>query len=214
MVTVGIFMATLASASNAAQEEHTVEPDDQLSNSLLAELLYMGIGILLLVFALFMSSLLGIYQEVLYKEHGKHPKEAMFYTHAIPLLWFLFLYPDLSSRVSLMNKSDPVGLGTIVIPVMFIYLFMNGLTQYICIRGVFILTSECSSLVVTLVITLRKFISLLFSIFFFQNPFTIYHWMGTILVFGGTAIFTGLLQSIVSKISSVFLHTTKDDKQD
>jgi UDP-xylose/UDP-N-acetylglucosamine transporter B4 len=80
MVTVGIFMATLASASNAAQEEHTAEPDDQSSNSLLAELLYMGIGILLLVFALFMSSLLGIYQEVLYKEHGKHPKEAMFYT--------------------------------------------------------------------------------------------------------------------------------------
>ncbi len=26
-----------------------------------------------------------LFQEVIYKEHGKHPKEAMFFLHALPL---------------------------------------------------------------------------------------------------------------------------------
>ena len=68
--------------------------------------------------------------------------------------------------------------------------------KYICIRGVFVLTTECPSLVVTLVITLRKFISLLFSIYYFQNPFTLYHWLGTSMVFGGTIIFVDLVPKI------------------
>jgi solute carrier family 35 (UDP-xylose/UDP-N-acetylglucosamine transporter), member B4 len=57
---------------------------------------------------------------------------------------------------------------------------------------VFILTTECSSLTVTLVVTLRKFVSLLFSIWYFNNPFTIWHWLGTVLVFGGTALFSDI----------------------
>lgn len=61
----------------------------------------------------------------------------------------------------------------------------------------FVLTTECPSLVVTLVITLRKFLSLLFSIYYFQNPFTSYHWVGTFLVFGGVAIFVDLVPKFI-----------------
>lgn len=43
-----------------------------------------------------------------------------------------------------------------------------------------------NSLTCTLVLTLRKFISLLFSIWYFGNPFTVQHWIGTVLVFVGT----------------------------
>ena len=39
----------------------------------------------LLTFALFMSARMGIYQEVIYGKYGKHPKEALYYTHALPL---------------------------------------------------------------------------------------------------------------------------------
>lgn len=59
-----------------------------------------------------------------------------------------------------------------------------------CIRGVFILTTECASLTVTLVVTLRKFVSLIFSILYFQNPFTRWHWLGTLFVFTGTLMYT------------------------
>lgn len=76
------------------------------------------------------------------------------------------------------------------LPEQIIYLICNMITQYVCISSVYVLTAECSSLTVTLVVTLRKFVSLLFSIVYFKNSFTLYHWIGTILVFTGTIIFT------------------------
>lgn len=36
-------------------------------------------GIAALTFALLMSARMGIFQETLYKEYGKHSKEALFY---------------------------------------------------------------------------------------------------------------------------------------
>ena len=33
--------------------------------------------------------------QVVYSKHGKHPKEALFYTHALPLPGFLLLGPDI-----------------------------------------------------------------------------------------------------------------------
>jgi len=58
-------------------------------------------------------------------------------------------------------------------PSMLLYLIGNIITQYVCISAVFVLTTECASLTVTLVVTLRKFLSLLFSILYFNNPFTV-----------------------------------------
>ena len=84
---------------------------------------------------------------------------------------------------------------------MWLYILGNCITQYVCIRGVFVLTTECPSLVVTLVVTLRKFVSLLFSIFYFQNPFTNQHWAATALVFGGTALFSGVFNPVLNLIS-------------
>ena len=81
---------------------------------------------------------------------------------------------------------------TLYIPRLWFYVIGNCITQFICIRSVFVLTTEFSSLSVTLVVTLRKFLSLMVSIFFFQNPFTLYHWIATALVFAGTFIFLDL----------------------
>ena len=73
----------------------------------LKELMF-GIG--LLIFAMLLSARMGIYQvlifsnkqdhhctaqEVLYSRHGKHAKEALFYTHALPLPGFLLLGHDI-----------------------------------------------------------------------------------------------------------------------
>merc|ERR1712116_93040 len=77
-------------------------------------------------------------------------------------------------------------------PRIWIYLLGNIFTQYLCISAVFVLTTECASLTVTLVVTLRKFLSLLFSIWYFNNPFTTLHWLGTVLVFGGTLLFSDI----------------------
>jgi UDP-xylose/UDP-N-acetylglucosamine transporter B4 len=84
----------------------------------------------------------------------------------------------------------------ISLPIMWWYLIGNTLTQYVCISSVFVLTTECASLTVTLVLTLRKFVSLIISIIYFKNPFTLWHWMGTIMVFAGTFMFTNLIKKI------------------
>lgn len=44
---------------------------------------YLILGIACLTIALFISARMGIYQETLYKKHGKHPQEALFYTVSI-----------------------------------------------------------------------------------------------------------------------------------
>ena len=85
---------------------------------------------------------------------------------------------------------------------MWAYLICNMLTQYCCIRSVFVLTTECSSLIVTLVITLRKFISLLFSIIYFRNDFTLNHCIGTASVFIGTFLFSNIHNEIYHYLKS------------
>lgn len=78
-----------------------------------------------------------------------------------------------------------------------------------CVSSVFTLTTECTSLTVTLILTLRKFFSLLFSIFYFSNPFTVHHWIGTVLVFVGTIMFTEVVPKVLKSVQSTQV-STKD----
>ncbi|NXP42740.1 S35B4 protein, partial [Leiothrix lutea] len=158
-------------------------------------------GIAALTFALLMSARMGIFQETLYQKFGKHSKEALFYNHALPLPGFLLLAPNIYQHAVLFNQSEPFQVPVIglTLPIMWFYLLMNVITQYVCIRGVFILTTECTSLTVTLVVTLRKFVSLIFSILYFQNPFTGWHWLGTAFVFVGTLMYTEVWNSLLRR---------------
>lgn len=183
MVSAGIALCTIMSASSKPSSSESEDENHQFW-------LFVGIGIL--TFALLMSARMGIYQEVLYGKYGKHPKEALFFSHALPLPGFLLLSTDLLSHATIVLNSPTITLFSLHIPSMLLYLLGNVITQYICISNVFLLTSECTSLTVTLVITLRKFVSLLFSIWYFSNPFTTAHWLGTALVFGGTMVFSDI----------------------
>merc|ERR1740131_468045 len=200
MISLGIVTRTYMSA---VAKQVTEEPDEETKQEDEDNKFWLLVGISLLTFALFMSARMGIYQEVIYSKHGKHPKEALFYTHALPLPGFLLLAPDIVNHFNIALSSSPVNiLGLISVPVMLLYLLGNVVTQYVCISSVFVLTTECASLTVTLVVTLRKFLSLLFSIMYFNNPFTPYHWLGTGLVFGGTLLFSDIPSMIKSSRQS------------
>ncbi|CAL4059729.1 unnamed protein product, partial [Meganyctiphanes norvegica] len=190
MITLGTVVCTFASAE-------TSEGGEEADQNFITWL--MGIG--LLTFALFMSARMGIYQEGLYGRHGKHPKEALFYIHLLSLPGFLLTAPNIWSHAVKFSASSPLPALAAVpvianVPRLWLYLAGNFLTQYICIGSVFILTSECTSLTVTLVLTLRKFMSLVFSIIYFLNPFTSNHWIGTFMVFFGTMLFTDVFGQI------------------
>eukprot|EP00064_Thunnus_orientalis_P019882 superscaffoldBa00005181_g20012 len=118
--------------------------------------------------------------------------------HCLPLPGFLLLAADIYNHCVHFSQSTPVVIPVIgaTMPIMWLYLLINVITQYVCIRGVFILTTECASLTVTLVVTLRKFLSLIFSILYFRNPFTAWHWVGTAVVFLGTLLYTEVWSSV------------------
>ncbi|NXN15047.1 S35B4 protein, partial [Indicator maculatus] len=192
LVSLGIFTCTFMSAKQVASDSGLNEEDG------LQAFLWWLMGIAALTFALLMSARMGIFQETLYKQFGKHSKEALFYNHALPLPGFLLLAPDIYHHAVLFSQSElfQVPVLGLTMPIMWFYLLMNVITQYICVRGVFILTTECTSLTVTLVVTLRKFISLIFSILYFRNPFTAWHWLGTSFVFVGTLMYTEVWNSL------------------
>ncbi|CAG5957785.1 unnamed protein product [Menidia menidia] len=192
LVSAGIFICTIMSAKQV-----NVSSDGSEDHGVYAFVHWL-IGIAMLTFALLMSARMGIFQETLYKQYGKHSKEALFYNHFLPLPGFLLLSTNIYSHCILFNQSTPVFIPVLerTVPLMWVYLLINVITQYVCIRGVFILTTECASLTVTLVVTLRKFISLIFSIIYFQNPFTAWHWVGTAVVFLGTLLYTEVWSSV------------------
>ncbi|KAM9311199.1 nucleotide sugar transporter SLC35B4 [Gastrophryne carolinensis] len=197
LVSIGIFICTWMSAKQVSS--HASSSDEEG----LAAFLWWLLGIAALTFALVVSARMGIFQETLYKEYGKHSKEALFYNHALPLPGFLLLAPDIYNHAVLFTQSDPFQLPLLgfQMPIMWFYLLVNVITQYVCIRGVFFLTTECPSLTVTLVVTLRKFLSLIFSILYFKNPFTAWHWLGTALVFLGTLLYTEVWNTMQAKPS-------------
>uniref|UniRef100_A0A8D0EG54 Solute carrier family 35 member B4 n=1 Tax=Strix occidentalis caurina TaxID=311401 RepID=A0A8D0EG54_STROC len=177
LVSVGIFTCTFMSAKQVASDSSLNEEDG------LQVFLWWLLGIAALTFALLMSARMGIFQEMLYKQFGKHSKEALFYNHALPLPGFLLLAPNIYHHAVSSLSGPDVPLPPLP-------------PRYVCIRGVFILTTECTSLTVTLVVTLRKFVSLIFSILYFRNPFTAWHWLGTAFVFVGTLMYTEVWNSL------------------
>ncbi|XP_075930567.1 nucleotide sugar transporter SLC35B4 isoform X2 [Petromyzon marinus] len=185
LVSLGIFICTFMSAKQVASDYNAAKDDGVYA------IITWLIGIGMLTFALFMSARMGIFQEELYARFGKHPREALFYNHALPLPGFLLLAKDIYNQGVLFSQSAPVALPwlDLAVPEMWLMLLVNIITQYVCIRAVFVLTTECASLTVTLVVTLRKFISLILSILIFKNAFTTWHWLGTGVTFLGTLLY-------------------------
>ncbi|XP_008555237.1 UDP-xylose and UDP-N-acetylglucosamine transporter [Microplitis demolitor] len=201
MITVGIIICTIVSGNEVKSTQKIIK--DGVPPTQMEILFWWSLGIALLTLALFISARMGLYQEELYAKYGKHPYEALYYTHLLPLPFFLTLGSNIWDHTLLALKSDPILIPILGIysPKTIVYLIGNVVTQFMCISSVFVLTTECSSLTVTLVVTLRKFFSLLFSVVYFQNSFSIYHWIGTGLVFLGTIIFTEIVPKIRQSIA-------------
>jgi len=149
----------------------------------------------MLVVALITSSYMAICQEQLYRVHGNYPREAMFYIHAISLPFFAFMGADIYKSAIQFSNGPALELFGVTFPIseLWALLFLSSAFQWVCIKFVYMANAEMDSLSVTLLVTLRKFLSLLVSIVYFGNVFTLQHWLGTALVFGGTMVFSGVL---------------------
>ena len=190
-ITLGIFICTLISANKKEDNQDADGGNESLSKY------GMMMGILLLCYALVVSSVMGLIQEYTYKRFGKHPEEALFIDHVLGLPFFYFFGDQVSDSFGKLLASAPATLPVAnvqtSIPTGIFFLLTNILTSYGCIKSVFILTTECTSLTVTLVITVRKFLTLMVSVFYFGNDFTLFHWLGTSFVFCGALVYADII---------------------
>ncbi|CEH13518.1 udp-n-acetylglucosamine transporter [Ceraceosorus bombacis] len=252
LVTFGVILSTLATTPETSSSSSTSSTSKSLAASLSSSYFT---GILLLTCALFISSLMGLWQEMTFAAHGsQHWREMLFYSHALslplfyfkraqlnrewtgamstPMLWIgwglpsadALAFPSSSKNLlqhavksspapalsggmsldSVVEQSSsfarlvapggtfnlrslpvfsilpspisPIGGGTgpgqslgLLIPSIFPPLTLNILTQLLCINGVNRLTSQVSSLTVTLVLVVRKAVSLAFSLLLFGS---------------------------------------------
>jgi solute carrier family 35 (UDP-xylose/UDP-N-acetylglucosamine transporter), member B4 len=74
-------------------------------------------------------------------------------------------------------------------PIMVVHLAANAFTQYLCIRGVYLLAAKSSSLTVTIFLNVRKLMSLILSIYLFGNVLPSGVLIGAFLVFLGGALY-------------------------
>jgi len=176
-ITAGIIICTLQTASSKP------------SSSFADDAPQLSFGLFVLSIALILSSLIGIVQEKTRDQFGKHPLECLFLHHFLSLPMFWFLIEPIKSSIAAYSSSATIELFGHALPSAWLFLAGNLATQYICIRSIFVLTSECTSLTVTLVITLRKFFSLVISVIYFQTAWTTWNWIGTAFVFGGTLMY-------------------------
>ncbi|KAL9123014.1 MAG: hypothetical protein Q9187_000428 [Circinaria calcarea] len=84
------------------------------------------------------------------------------------------------------KSSSPMYLQ---VPIHLVHLALNAVTQYACIRGVNLLGARTSALGVSIVLNLRKLISLFASIWLFGNHLPLGVMVGAALVFGGGGIY-------------------------
>lgn len=182
-ITIGIVICTLATSTQGDSGLSMEEASKHYKE--------WTIGIIMLTFALLASAVLAIYQQQMYEKYGKHPDEAMFITHLISLPFFLIMGSDIVSAATKLSASAPHSVFP-WLPSLWVDLIASCLLQYGCIKYVYQLNSRVDSLTVTLVVTLRKFLSLIVSIVYFKNPFTPQHWLGAILVFAGTLAFADI----------------------
>ncbi|PIK58800.1 hypothetical protein BSL78_04259 [Apostichopus japonicus] len=100
MISAGIFLCTLLSAQDV-----NISGTDEDDTSVSYKYLTWATGLGLLMFALFLSARMGVYQEVLYSKYGKHPREALFFSHALPLVGFLFVGKDIVHHGAILSQS-------------------------------------------------------------------------------------------------------------
>jgi len=181
LISIGISIYTFASSTMEPMEK--VNTQDTFINWMF--------GIAMLSTSLVLSARMGVYQEEIHNRFGRHPREALFYTHCLPLPGFFLISSDLEKHLRIILNSKPINLPglTIQAPCMVIYLTCGVLSQFLCASSVFWMTSEFSALTVTLVLTLRKFLSIVISIVYFGNVFSNTHLIGAIMVFIGTLLF-------------------------
>lgn len=137
------------------------------------------IGISLLMFSTALSSLTCLFKEKIYQEEQYDWKEVLYYTYFYGVLFYIPFIPQLVKEYTQMNAKEEL-----------IHLFLsNWVTQLICIVAVNVLIFKVSALSLTVVLLIRRFVSLISSVIIFNNKLGREGFIGALITFIGAAIY-------------------------
>ncbi|KAK9237608.1 UAA transporter [Lipomyces kononenkoae] len=188
LLTIGVISATLFDSKKKKL--------NQIDTTVVASTEEFSLGIFILFLAQVLSALMSQLTEFTYKKYGNHWRENLFYMHFLSLPLFYPIRKSIIDEFKTLSASRPLALipsrlalyiPRVLVPQGLMYLALNGLTQYICVRGVNNLAGNATALTVAIVLNVRKCISLLFSIYIFGNNLSFGTCFGAALVFGGAA---------------------------
>ena len=184
IIAIGVFFCTMGSinATSSTQAENS----DTLS---------MCKGIAHLLFSLVCASLLGLFQEISFEKFGDHIMEVLFYTNLFQLPFFLGWYWHKLFMIPHLISNSP---EITVIPVVGVNVTMCGFLLFVCVFAQIFgkiaitkLNNESNTLTTEVVSTVRKFLSIIVSIFWLGNPFTFCTGLGIVFLFVGCVMFSG-----------------------
>ncbi len=174
-------------------------------------LLRWWLGVSILAAVLLLQTYLGSLQNKCREDvkatpdgEGRFSWETLFFFHFFALPCFAPTLPALPATFARWSASPATGAelgwagaGALLapllrVPIMWVHVAVNVVTQYVCLCGVYLLIGSSDQLTVNVALTVRKFLSLLISIWLFKNTFTGLHWVGALCVIFGTALFQGL----------------------
>jgi UDP-xylose/UDP-N-acetylglucosamine transporter B4 len=151
-------------------------------------------GLAMLAFVQLIQGLLGHAQSRFYQRYAhlgakdELCDEFLFTSHVASLLPFIALRDDITLALHNALASEPLSLPfqlPFAIPSRIAWLIFNSAAQTICLKGVFLTSAVVSPLTLTIILSVRKFLSVLFSITWFNNPWSPMHNIATVLIFGG-----------------------------
>ncbi|KAJ3551494.1 hypothetical protein NPX13_g11348 [Xylaria arbuscula] len=204
-----VVLLTIGVITAAWSDAQTKQPATESSHETSAPSFSTGLAILFVAQAL--SAAMGLYTEETYKQYGPQWKENLFYSHLLSLPLFLPFTKSLVRQFMRLVDSPPLVLRVpidqasltnlpegwqqavaagVSIPSQVTYLVLNVLTQYACIRGVNLLAAKSSALTVTIVLNIRKLVSLLLSIWLFGNRLATGTLVGAVVVFSAGGLYS------------------------
>jgi len=168
LVTLGVILAT---TSRSADGNETSDTNNYV------------MGLLMLSVSLLFTGLLGVLQEVTFKEYGPCWQESIFYTHALSLPAFIFLLSDVRQGFhSILRPRSHESRSSWQL----FTLAINVFTQFVCVTGVNQLSAHVTSVTKNVVLTARKATSLCISVWLFGSDWNPGLSLGAVMVFSGS----------------------------
>ncbi|KAG0681209.1 golgi uridine diphosphate-N- acetylglucosamine transporter [Pichia californica] len=175
LIAIGTILFTLDAKGEMVYEEN--ENDNYQDNLT---------GISLLLLATIINSMTSLYKEQIYQGKKNDTKkiewrEVLYYNYFYGIIMYIPLLGKVNNELQRLKTLDGIIIFTFL---------MNWITQLTCILGVNILTFKISALSLTIVLLVRRFLSLIISIYIFNNSIHFNGFLGIIAVFTGAIVYS------------------------